>query len=104
MIGCVTLTLNSLLRLPLPLLVLVLPLHGRVRLHLALPPRRDDPALQRRLRESSETVGRADVCQQAFHTPLRLCSVTMSPADDQEGRPTRPPSSPSRSRGPRGRT
>src|SRR5881397_882555 len=88
----------------LPLLVLLLPPHGRVRLHLALPPRRDDPALQRRLRESSETVGRADVCQQAFHTPLRLCSVTMSPADDQEGRPTRPPSSPSRSRGPRGRT
>src|SRR5216684_6946078 len=94
MIGCVTLTLNSLLRLPLPLLVLLLPLHGRVRLHLALPPRRDDPALQRRMRESDETVGRADVCQQAFHTPSVLGNHVAS--GRERGRPTRPPSSPRR--------
>src|SRR3989441_1992967 len=56
----------------LPLLVLLLPLYGRVRLHPAPPPRRDDPALQRRMRESDETVGPADVCQQAFHTPSVL--------------------------------
>src|SRR3989442_10114383 len=76
----------------LPLLVLLLPLHGRVRLHLALPPRRDDPALQRRMRESSETVGRADVCQQAFHTPSVLGNHVAS--GRERGRPTRPPSSP----------
>src|SRR3989442_1310388 len=45
---------------------------ARVRLRLAQPPRRDDPALQRRMRESDETVGRADVCQQSFHTPSVL--------------------------------
>src|SRR5207249_7196228 len=76
----------------LPLLVLLLPRHGRVRLHLALPPRRDDPALQRRMRESSETVGRADVCQQAFHTPSVLGNHVAS--GRERGRPTRPPSSP----------
>jgi hypothetical protein len=38
-----------LLRFPLPLLVLV-PRHGRVPLHLGLPPRRDDAALQRWMR------------------------------------------------------
>src|SRR5437870_12600263 len=56
----------------LPLLVLLLPLHRRVRLHLALPPCRDDPALPRRTRASSETAGRADVWQQACHTPSGL--------------------------------
>src|SRR6266516_5859183 len=76
----------------LPLLVLLLPLLGPVCLHLALPPRRDDPALQRRMRESDETVGRADVCQQAFHTPSMLTNHVAS--GRARGRPTRPPSSP----------
>src|SRR6266849_7301120 len=72
----------------LPLLVLLLPLHGRVRLHLALPPRRDDPALQRRMRESDETVSRADVCQQAFHAPSVLANHVASGREgDQPGRP-----------------
>src|SRR2546426_5109042 len=76
----------------LPLLVLLLPLHGRVRLHLALPPRRDDPALQRGMRESSETVSRTDVCQQAFLTPSVFGNHVAS--GRERGRPTRPPSSP----------
>src|SRR3989442_2759253 len=42
----------------LPLLVLLLPLHGRVGLHPALPPRRDDPALQRSEEHTSELQSR----------------------------------------------
>ena len=60
-------TLHSLLIFPLPLLVLVLPAHSRVRLLVAPPPGRDDSALQRRMGSSDETVGPGDVCEQAFH-------------------------------------
>ena len=59
--------LYSLLIVPLLLLVLVLPPHSRVRLLLAPPPGRDDSALQRWMGLSDETVGRGDVCEQAFH-------------------------------------
>src|SRR2546425_13310862 len=52
----------------LPLLVLLLSLHGRGRLPLAPPPGRDDPALPPRVRASDEAVGPGDVCQQAFRT------------------------------------
>src|SRR2546426_10581734 len=83
----------------LPLLVLLLPLYGRVRLHPALPPRRDDPALQRRMRKSDETVGPADVCQQAFHARSVLGNHVASAREgDQPGRPPPPwvrPSTPS---------
>jgi hypothetical protein len=44
------LVLHLPLLLPRPLLVLVLSRHERVPLHLGLPPRCDDPALQRRMR------------------------------------------------------
>ena len=37
-------------------------------LHLVAPPRCDDPTIQRRMRWSDETVGRSDVCEQAFHS------------------------------------
>src|SRR6267143_2932397 len=47
--------------------VLVMPAHDRIRLHLALPPRGDDPALHRRMRGGDETVGRSEVREQAFH-------------------------------------
>src|SRR6266849_2137521 len=47
--------------------VLVMPAHGSILLHLALPPRGEDPALQRRMRCSDETVDRGDVREQAFH-------------------------------------
>src|SRR5712692_6912456 len=68
MIGCVTLTLYSREVAAAVARLRAAAAHGRVRLHLALPPRRDDPALQRRMRYSDETVGTADVCQQAFRT------------------------------------
>src|SRR2546426_5794767 len=75
----------------LPLLVLLLPLLGSVRLHPALPPRRDDPALQRRMRESDETVSRAGVCHQAFHARSVLGSHVASAREgDQPGRPPPP--------------
>src|SRR3989441_13189744 len=83
----------------LSLLVLLLPLHGLVRLHLALPPRRDDPALQRRIREGHETVGTAGVCHQAFHARSVLGNQVASAREgDQPGRPPPPlvrPSTPS---------
>src|SRR5436309_11844408 len=56
-----------------PLLrVLVMPAHGRVRLHLGVPPRGDDPALQRPMRYRDETIGRGDVREQAFHSMRAL--------------------------------
>src|SRR5260370_9895158 len=82
-------------RLPLPLLVLVLPPNGRVRLHLALPPRRDDPAFQRGMRQRDETVGRGDVCQQAFRTMCVLRKHVAPPPDAKERATNRgPPPSP----------
>jgi len=68
MIGCVTLTLYSREVAAAVARLRAVAAHGRVRLHLALPPRRDDPALQRRMRYSDETVNTCDVCQQAFRT------------------------------------
>src|SRR5713226_6003830 len=68
MIRCVTLTLYGREVAAAVARLRAAAAHGRVRLHLALPPRRDDPALQRRMRYSDETVGTADVCQQAFRT------------------------------------
>ena len=85
----------SVLRLPLSLRVLVLPPHGRVPLYLELPPRRDDAALQRRMRWRDETVGRSNVCEQAFHN---VCSVSMGPLRARRRANNPPPSS---SNGPR---
>src|SRR2546425_883896 len=45
-------------------------------LHLVAPPRCDDPTIQRWMRWSDETVGRGDVCEQAFHN---VCSVSTEP-------------------------
>src|SRR5713226_2513747 len=67
MIGCVTLTLYSREVAAAVARLRAVAAHGRIRLHLALPPRRDDPALQRRMRGGDETVGRSDVREQAFH-------------------------------------
>src|SRR5258708_15066236 len=68
MMRCVTLTLCSREVAAAVARLRAAAAHARVRLHLALPPRRDDPALQRRMRYRDETVGTADVCQQAFRT------------------------------------
>src|SRR2546422_7847125 len=60
-------------------------------LHLVVPPRRHDPAIQRRMRWSDETVGRSDVCEQAFHS---VYSVGRQPLRGEEGgrsNPRHPP-------------
>src|SRR6267378_8648022 len=59
-------------------------------LHLVVPPRCDDPAVQRRMRWSDETVGRGDVCEQAFHS---VCSFSISSPGEEGGRsnPRHPP-------------
>src|SRR5437867_13159509 len=63
-------------------------------LHLVVPPRCDDPAIQRRMRWSDETVGRGNVCEQAFH---RVCAPRQHIASRREGgRTTRHPPPPNR--------
>src|SRR3989442_15381662 len=56
-------------------------------LHLVVPPRCDDPAIQRRMRWSDETVGRGNVCEQAFH---RACAPRQHIASRREGGRTTP--------------
>ena len=65
-------TLYSLLIVPLPLLFLVLPAPGSVRLFVAPPPGRDDTALQRSMGVRDETVSRGEMCEQTFH---RMCAL-----------------------------
>src|SRR5881409_1813171 len=51
-------------------------------LHLVVPQRCDAPAIQRRMRWSDETVGRGDVCEQAFHS---VCSFSIPSPGEKEG-------------------
>src|SRR5437879_3046303 len=72
-----------------PLLrVLVMPAHGRVRLHLGVPPSGDDPALQRPMRYCDETIGRGDVREQAFHSmrALRWHVASLAETEGDESR------------------
>src|SRR5688500_17025945 len=61
------------------------------RFHLGLPPRRDDPALQRRMRSSDETVGCGDVGQQAFLSLYVVRTHGASSSEKEGHQPGGPP-------------
>ena len=58
--------------------------------HLGLPPRRNDPALQRGVGEGDETVGSGEVCKQAFRRKCVLPERVRP--DEKRATDERPPS------------